>query len=1063
MPEEEKTPSENPPQEGSSQNPSRFRRLLDESKNWEEQVKKDEVEMTGGWFGELEHPEPENAPDVPYTTATPVPPSSTKPPAPSPSNAALHTLSFDDSGDDAPPNPSDDQLIVPPPSPTQSTVPPNEAYRAVRTPPPPLGTTPTRLPPALDERNMPLPKRVDQIDVGATRVSSSAYSSQRPPSQPRPGSAQPPPAQPRPGQQGTQPPQGPHAYPISRPRQSTQPRPPMPPTPILGVTPSTPAPQPAPNRRESLGCLIRASIAGLFILTVIALTAGAFMFYQYYQIARTLPDVNQLKNNASTFETTRILDRNGGLLYEIIDPNAGRRTYVTLDEVSPYLIAATVATEDKNYYSHPGFDPVAIVRAFWQNWQSKETVSGASTITQQIARNLLFDPEERGQRTYLRKVREALLAEEITRRYTKDEVLELYLNENNYGNLAYGIEAAAETYFGVKADQLTLGQAAFLAGLPQAPAVYDIYTNRDVTIQRLNDVLLLMFQTSEEQNCIFVGEGREVVCATAVDISTALTEISEHQFKSPDITITYPHWVNYVRQELEDMYGADNLYKAGYTVYTTLDPTWQDQAQAMVAAQVAAMADKNAHNGALVAINAKTGEIMAMVGSPDFYNDSIDGQVNMAIAPRQPGSSIKPLTYVAAFEKGWTPSTLIWDVPSQFPASGQASDPNLYTPVNYDGRFHGPVTVRTALANSYNIPAVKALNFIGVYGDGGLVAMAERLGITTLTQPDYGLALTLGGGDVPLIEMVGAYQVLANGGRKVPIISISKIEDHNGNIVFQNTTPPGEQVIRPEHAYLISNILSDNVARTPMFGTNSVLNVPFPAAAKTGTTNDFRDNWTLGYTPDVVVGVWVGNADYTPMVNTSGLSGAAPIWSEFIKFAASQVSGGQISFFPQPGSIVQKIVCTVSGAEPSSKCPSSYSEIFAGDQLPPNSDNDLWLDALIDTWTGLRASSACNTYTDEKLVMNITDPWAIKWIRETGEGQAWAESMNFDKPYSFVPERDCNGDDPRAIIEFSQPSNGAKITDANLEIIARVEASGGFDGFRVEYTRGTIPKMQSGT
>ncbi|HNB54317.1 MAG TPA: transglycosylase domain-containing protein, partial [Anaerolineales bacterium] len=749
-----------------------------------------------------------------------------------------------------------------------------------------------RLPPALDERNMPLPKRVDQIDVGATRVSPSAYprsgqqGAQRPASLPRPGQ---PPA--RPGAQQSPPTQGPHSYPVSRPRQASTPRPPIPPTPILGVHTSTPA-KPNSNRREALGCFIRIALAGLFFITLMGLLAGAFMLYQYYQIARTLPDVEQLKNNASTFETTRILDRNGGLLYEIIDPNAGRRTYVTLDEVSPYVIAATVATEDKNYFTHPGFDPWAIVRAFYQNVQEGETVSGASTITQQIARNLLFDPEERGQRTYLRKVREALLAEEITRRYSKDEILELYLNENNYGNLAYGIEAAAQTYFGISASQLNIGQAAFLAGLPQAPSVYDIYTNRDDTIQRLSDVLLLMFEASEERNCIFVGDGREPVCVTAVDISNALNEISNHQFKSPDITITYPHWVNYVRQELESLYGADTLYQAGFNVYTTLDPAWQDQAQQLVATQVAALAGNNAHNGALVAVNAKTGEILAMVGSPDFYNDAIDGQVNMAIAPRQPGSSIKPITYLAAFEKGWNPSTLIWDVPSQFPASGQANDPNTYQPVNYDGRFHGPVTVRAALANSFNVPAVKALNFVGVYGEGGLISMAERLGITTLTRDDYGLALTLGGGDVPLIEMVGAYQVLANGGRRVPLVSITRIEDHDGNIVFQYTPPAGDQIVRPEHAYLLSNILSDNVARTPMFGTNSVLNVPFPAAAKTGTTNDFRDNWTLGYTPEVVVGVWVGNADYTPMVNTTGLSGAAPIWAEFIKFAAPQLSGG---------------------------------------------------------------------------------------------------------------------------------------------------------------------------
>ncbi|HLF90796.1 MAG TPA: transglycosylase domain-containing protein, partial [Anaerolineales bacterium] len=715
MPEEEKThPENNPEDSGAEESLRRFRRLVDEGESWEEQVRKEEIDLTGGWYGEIEHPEPDSPPEFPLPSNEEAPSEPGKGTDPEPPLS----LSFEDSEEDS----SSTGRPASEPSPIQSTVPPEDAYHSRRPPPPPLGTTPTRVPPALDEQNMPLPKRVDQIDVGATRVSPSAFSSsrsgtQQPASRPRPGTQQ---------------------RPISQPRQGVQPRPgsPAPPAgsgrpPVLGVTPTTSS-QPSTKNRERIGCLIRLVIASLFIGIVLALAAGSFILYQYYQIARGLPDVEALKDKASTFETTRILDRNGDLLYEIIDPNAGRRTYVTLEEMSPFVIATTLATEDKNYYSHPGFDPLAIFRAFWQNWQSGETVSGASTITQQVARNLLFDPDERGQRTYLRKVREALLAEEINRRYTKDEILELYINENNYGNLAYGIEAAAQTYFGISADQLTLGQAAFLTGLPQAPSVYDIYNNREVTLKRLSDVLLLTFEASQEQTCIFVGKGRPEVCVTAVDISTALDEISQLEFRSPDFQIRYPHWVNFIRQQLETQFDTATIYRSGFTVYTTLDPVWQDQAQQLVAAQVAALADKNAHNGALVALNPKTGEILAMVGSPDFYNDDIDGQVNMAIAPRQPGSSIKPLTYVAAFEKGWTPSTLLWDVPSEFTPSGQINDPGpTYKPVNYDGRFHGPVTVRAALANSYNVPAVKALNFIGVYGDGGLVPMAQRLGITT--------------------------------------------------------------------------------------------------------------------------------------------------------------------------------------------------------------------------------------------------------------------------------------------------------------------------------------------
>lgn len=999
MPDEEQPlPDETPPEKASDENnPARFRRLLEQAEDWEEQIKREQVELTGGWYGELEHPEPEMPPDVFAAQDESAPPAA------------------EDQGEAEP----EERPSSSPPS--SSTVPPSQAYRASRPPPPPLGTTPARLPPALDERGMPLPKRVDQIDVGATRVTPAAYSS-------------------------------------ARPERGAEPRPASAPRPAVPLAPPESGPQAAPRPRRKLGCVIRSLIALAFVAVVILLAGGSFVLYQYYQIAAALPDVEDLKNNAATFETTRILDRNGDLLYEIIDPHGGRRTYVTLEEMSPFVIAATLATEDKNYYSHPGFDPWAILRAFWQNWQSGETVSGASTITQQVARNLLFDPEERGQRTYLRKVREALLAEEITRRYSKDEILELYINENNYGNLAYGIEAAAQTYFGVSASQLTLGQAAFLAGLPQAPSVYNIYNNRQAALARLSDVLLLTFEASQEQNCIFVGVGRPEVCVSAVDISTALEEITRHEFKSPDIQIRFPHWVHYIRQQLEAQFDPAIIFRSGFTVHTTLDPLWQEQAQALVTAQVAQLADHNAHNGALIALDPKTGEILAMVGSQDFYDETYSGQVNMALAPRQPGSAIKPLTYVAAFEKGWTPSTLIWDVPSEFTPSGLENDPGpTYKPVNYDGRFHGPVTVRAALANSYNVPAVKALQFIGIYTDGGLIAMARRLGITSLTRNDYGLSLTLGGGEVSLLELVGAYQVFANGGRRIPPVSITKITDRSGAVVFEYVPPPGEQVLRPEHAFLISHILSDNAARTPAFGPNSVLNLPFQVAAKTGTTNDFRDNWTLGYTPNVVVGVWVGNADYTPMVNTSGLTGAAPVWAEFMKFAAPLKSGGGASFFQPPSGIVQMIVCAVSGAEPSPKCPSSYNEFFAADQLPPDADNDLWLDALLDTWTGLRASEACKEFTEPELVINVTDPWAIKWIQDTEAGRAWAESMGFKTPFQFVPPRACHADDPRAIIEIAEPQNGTTLKTASVDIVARVDATAGFDRFRVEYAPGNNP------
>jgi penicillin-binding protein 1C len=875
-----------------------------------------------------------------------------------------------------------------------------------------------------------LPKRVDEVDRFATQVSPSAF--RAPPSS------------------------------VSRTTQlSTQASPGSSSTRHVAINPKKRSRKKAINPFGS--CLLRGFIALLFVGIVIGVILASIAIYQYYTIAATLPSIEDLKARASQFETTRILDRNGNELYEILDPNAGRRTYVTLDNMSPFVIAATIATEDKEYYSHPGYDPVAVVRALWQNYTNQTIVSGASTITQQLARMLLFSPAERTERTVQRKAREIILAAELTRRYSKEEILELFMNENYYGNLAYGIEAAAETYFGTTAKNLTIGQASFLAGLPQAPSVYDIYTNREETLQRHEDVVVLMYEMSQEKGCIDVSNNIQPVCVDAVAATKAIEEIRDYPFKADQNIMRFPHWVVYINQLLASQYDAQTIYRSGFTVYTTIDPDLQEAAEQIVKQQVQSLSDRNVNGGALIAIRPSTGEILAMVGSPDFYNEANSGQVNMSISPRQPGSSIKPITYLAAFEKGWTPSTLIWDVPTEFTQSGDPADPRPYEPVNYDERFHGPVTVRTALANSYNIPAVKTLNFVGIYDNpdtpeaDGFINFARRMGITTLTQPDYGLSLTLGGGEVTLLQLTDVYATIANNGRQLPPVSILKIVDHNGNVLYQYSQPEGKQVIREEYAYMMSSILSDNVARTPMFGANSVLNLPFPAAAKTGTTNDFRDNWTLGYTPDLAVGVWIGNPNYTPMQNTTGLTGAAPIWSQFMQIAIPQVTGGYLTPFVRPSGVVDKVICTFSGTEPSEWCPSQSREIFAFDQLPLPKEDDLWTKVEIDTWTGLKASPQCADYKDEKFALNVTDPSAIKWIKETDQGRQWAESMGFSDPIFFAPSRECRVDDPRPKILFAGLEDGQEITENPLDIYALVGATEDFKNYRLEYGLGNDP------
>lgn len=891
--------------------------------------------------------------------------------------------------------------------------------------------------PSAQAGDMPLPRRVDEVDLNATRVSPAAYSSPRAYQQP-----------------GV-------TLPSQPPYQSVYP--PVPPPVYAAQPPALPI---EIDWRRGLGCLLRGLIGMLFGFVTLILVAGSILLYQYYKIAATLPNVDDLKARASQFETTRILDRNGRILYEILDPNAGRRTFVPLNHISPTLVAATIATEDKEFYNHPGYDPLALIRALWQNYTSGEVVSGASTITQQLARNLLFSTEERYEKTYTRKAREIILAAEITRRYSKDDILELYLNESYYGNLAYGIEAAAETYFGTTADKLTLGQAAFLAGLPQAPAVYDVYTNRDATLYRQQQVLVLMYQLSEETGCIYVSNSPQRVCIDPPSATAAANELKNYNFQPPSVQITYPHWVQYVRGLLEEQYDPQTIYRSGFTVTTTIDPVLQEAAQQMVGQQVALLVNKNVSNGALVAIKPSTGEILAMVGSADFYNEAIDGQVNMAVSPtRQPGSSIKPLNYVAAFEKGWTPATLLWDVPSEFPPSGDPNDPRPpYKPVNYDGRFHGPVTVRTALANSYNVPAVKTLQFVGIYDDPqtplpeGMIAFARRLGITSLTRSDYGLALTLGGGEVSLLEMTAAFAVFANGGRRVPPVAILKIVDYQGNVVYEYQPPAGEQVVRPEHAFLISSILSDNEARAPMFGRNSVLALPFPAAAKTGTTDDFRDNWTLGYTPDLVAGVWVGNADYTPMVNTTGLTGAAPIWSQFMQYAVPQITGGRPTPFIPPSGIVEKVICEISGTEPSQWCKSQRREYFAADQPPLPPGEDLWRKVKLDTWTGLEASPACPDFTAEKMVLKLEDEWAQKWLKSP-DGKAWLDANGFPRNPFFAPRRECRADDPHPVLAFTNLVDNMVVGDGNLDIFGIADGGDLFAAWQLDYGIGENPKQ----
>lgn len=815
---------------------------------------------------------------------------------------------------------------------------------------------------------------------------------------------------------------------------------------------------------------VRSVIRFVMILTAIVIFLGiAVVLIGYTRIASTLPSVDDLQAHASKFETTQILDREGNLLYEIIDPSAGRREYVKIDDISPFMVAAIVATEDKDFYSHPGFDLIAIARATIQNLSAGETVSGASTITQQLARNLLLDASERNERTIQRKIKEIFLAAEITRRYNKDQILELYLNENYYGNFAYGIEAASMTYFGVPAKFLNLAQSSFLAGLPQAPSLYNVHTNYSATLERQKTVITLMYLVSREQGCIAVGNSSSKVCVGAVDVSNAIAEIERTNFEQPNFSIKYPHWVTLVREQLVEKFGAQSLYEMGLTVYTTINPELQEIAQQIVSEQVAALAANNTHGGALVAMDVKSGQILAMVGSPDFSNEEKSGQVNMAVALRQPGSTLKPIVYAAAFEKGWTPATLVWDVPTDFSPTGKPEDllyAPPYSPVNYDNKFRGPVLVRDALANSYNIPAVKALEYVGIYedpdrpGTGGFVQFAQRFGLKSLDKPGWGLSIALGGGEVSLLDMTTAFNVLANEGLFVKPSTILRVIDRNGVTIYETDTPERVSVLAEEYAYQITSILSDRIARAPIFGSSSVLDQPFEVAVKTGTTNDFRDNLTIGYTPGLTVGVWVGNPDYTPMVSSTGLTGAAPIWSQFMGVAVPKLTNGVPQQFRRPPGITDQLICSLSGTMPSDDCGERRWEIFANYQLPLPASEDLLQKTWVNTWTGLRANEHCPNGNKEVTTVNIQDEAAQRWVMATREGHDWAvrnRIIREGEPVYFTPKESCQPGQSVPNLSFVNIGDGSEITGDSVDLQGIVSASDGVQSVSVEFGRGEDP------
>lgn len=648
----------------------------------------------------------------------------------------------------------------------------------------------------------------------------------------------------------------------------------------------------------------------------------------YLSLLKDLPSPNKLRQTEAFAASTRIFDRNNNLLFEIYaDRN---RVPIEFNQLPEYLIQAHIAIEDKNFYQHHGFASEGLLRATF-NTLFRKKLQGGSTITQQLVKTALLTPE----RTIKRKIREAILSLITELIYSKDQILEMYLNHIPYGGTAWGIEAAAQTYFAKSAKNLTLSEAALLAGLPAAPTRYSPFgTNPDLAKRRQQLVLSRMV----EEGFISKDEADQA-------------SKEELNLVTPSIDIKAPHFVLWVKEMLVDKYGEHLVERGGLKVKTSLDLELQEYAEASVAAELNQLEGYRVGNAAALITKPKTGEILAMVGSRNFFDFENDGQVNVALRPRQPGSSIKPINYAAALGTGrLTPASVLLDIPTCFFVPGQPQ----YCPRNYDFTFHGPVQVRFALGNSYNIPAVKTLAINSIEN---MIATASAMGITNWKDPSqYGLSLTLGGGEVRMIDMAVAFGVFANSGIKVPLQPIIWVQDQNGdffeeyipeeiaNLVKQASQnnqdndqtielPQGiTRALSREVSYLISHILLDNNARAGAFGYSSQLVIPNQVVSvKTGTTNDLRDNWTLGFTPNFLVAVWVGNNDNSPMhpYLVSGVTGAAPIWNALME----KVLDDQPSEWPEkPEGIIGLEVCSLSGLlpNPENPCPTRHEFFIRG-------------------------------------------------------------------------------------------------------------------------------------
>ena len=742
------------------------------------------------------------------------------------------------------------------------------------------------------------------------------------------------------------------------------------------------------------------NLARFAFLGVVILFIGSFLILPLMAFNLPSPDKVVRREGFST----KIMDRNGEALYDIFAEQ--KRTPTELSNIPQDLKNATIAIEDKNFYTHQGFDPAGMLRGFTRIF-TRGYAQGGSTLTQQLVKNVLLTPE----RSVWRKVREFVLAIQIERKYSKDEILQMYLNEAPYGGTAWGVESASETYFGKSVKDLDLIESAILAGLPQRPSVYSPYSSEPEAYKnRTKQVLRRMRDDG------YINKDQD---------EQALKDLENVKFQEKGASFKAPHFVQYVQKILEERYGERVVELGGLRVTTTLDLDLQEKAQDIVKEEIDKVKNLKISNGAAVVLDPQTGEILAMIGSRGFNDPDIDGQVNVTVSLNQPGSAIKPITYVTAFKKGYSPATLLMDTPTEFP--GGTGQPT-YNPVNYDGKFRGNIQVRYALGNSVNIPAVKMLSMVGVKD---MLTTAYDLGLTTLepnkeTLSRVGLAVTLGGGDVRLLELTGAYASFMNQGFRIDPIAVLEVEDSNGKVLEQVRPDKGRRVLTPEQAYLIFDILSDNEARTAVFGPNSQLFIPGrQVAVKTGTTNDRRDNWTIGGNQYGVVGVWVGNNDNTEMLQVaSGVTGASPIWRKII---LEVLNGKPNTSIEVPGGIVTAAVDSISGNAAHDGFPSRIEKFIAGTEPTDDKVHVKLKVCKSDSKLATPSDIAAGNYDEkEYFVFKEEDPVSKDGMNRWQAGiDSWLAGQSENKYHA--PSEYCGTQNP-VNVEFINP----KEHDSNL-------------------------------